>query len=282
MLTPMTDLLADAAARGYAVGSFEVPNLEAACGVIDAAAESNSPVILAIAEDFFRFQPFAPLVVAMRVLAASSKQPVTILLDHAVHFDVVVQGVQAGVTAIMFDASRLPLTQNIASTAEVVKLCHAVGIAVEGEVGAMPEGETLDDSALAGTLTQPEDAIRFVEETGVDALAVAVGTAHGHYKGTPHIDQALLATIADTAPCPLVLHGGSSTGDERLRAAIEHGIRKVNVYTDASVAAYRACAGVVNDAGQRERIEGLIVATREAFRATACQYMEVFGSTGKY
>lgn len=277
----MPELLADASTRHYAVGSFEVPNLEAACGVINAACSSNSPVILAIAEDFFRFQPFIPFVAALRTLAAQSHQPVAILLDHANRFDSVVQGVRAGVNAIMFDASRLPLERNIAATAEVVKLCRAVGIAVEGEVGALPDGDTYDPLMSSVNLTRPCDAIQFVEETAVDALAIAVGTAHGHYKGAPNIDQQLLVAIAGAVPCPLVLHGGSSTGDARLRAAIDNGIRKVNVYTDASVAAYRACASVINQGNERERIEGLIVATHDAFQSTACQYMDVFGSSGK-
>lgn len=277
----MTELLADASARCYAVGSFEVPNLEAACGVLAAARDCHSPVILAIAEDFLRFQPLRPLVAALRELAAESQEPVAILLDHARRFESVVQGVQAGVNAIMFDASSLPLARNIEATAEVVQVCRAVGIAVEGEVGAIPEGDWYEAPTASTGLTRPSDAVQYVEETFVDALAVAVGTAHGLYKGTPHVDQSLLASLSSAVSCPLVLHGGSSTGDKRLRDAIGNGIRKVNVYTDASVAAYRACAGVVSDTTKLECIEGLIVATQDAFRNTALQYMTVFGSVGK-
>lgn len=279
MLVPMGELLQEALRHKYAIGAFDVCNLETAESVLEAAVENSSPVIVAIAEGFFREVRFETLVGDIREQAILLKIPVAVILDHGRSYESCLRALRAGVTSVMFDGSSLPYEKNVAITREVVKAAHAVGVTVEAEIGHVGQGAEYEKTE--GGLTRPEDAARFVAETSVDALAVAVGTAHGKYKGEPKIHYDLLATLYDAVQLPLVLHGGSSTGDERLKKSIEYGIAKVNIYTDMAHEAKARIKRLLDEKYDRIRLNDMIQETRGAFKEVSTHYMRLFGSAGK-
>jgi fructose-bisphosphate aldolase class II len=275
----MSDLLHDGLRNGYAVGSFDVCNLESAESVLEAAVENNSPVIMAIAEAFFKDVCFESLVAAIREQALFLRMPVAILLDHGRSYESCLRAIRAGVTSVMFDGSALPYEENAGITRDVVKAAHAVGVTAEAEIGHVGQGATYETTEE--TLTTPEDAARFASDTGVDALAVAVGTAHGIYKGEPKIDYERLAAIRETVKLPLVLHGGSSTGDERLKRSIQYGVAKVNIYTDMSAEAVRRIKRLLDEKPDTVRVNLIVQETRVAFKEVAAHYIRLFGSANR-
>ena len=284
MLHPMRDLLQRAKAGRYAVGSFDVPNLETAHAVLTAAHELRAPVILAIPESFFSLTGFEPLVQAINFLANGLPIPIATILDHGKSRDSVVRAIRAGLTTVMFDGSALPEDENVRLTREIVDIAHAVGVSVEGEIGVVGRGTDYHErpELVQQGLTDPRDALAFAEATGVDALAVAVGTIHGHYKSEPTIHYDLLDQIASLTGLPLVLHGGSSTGDQRLSESTAHGVCKVNIYTDMSTAAMKRLSEVFTTGRDRDmRVNDVLGEVKIAFRETAAHYMHVFGSVGR-
>ncbi|MHB1415882.1 MAG: class II fructose-bisphosphate aldolase [Chloroflexota bacterium] len=281
MLVPMSDLLAAADRDGYCVGSFDVVDMETCRAVLDVAVELRSPVIIAIPEHFGELCGFANLVKAVNDLSAPLDIPVATILDHGRTYESCMRALRAGMTAVMFDGSTQSLADNIAITRSVVQAAHAMGVTVEGEVGHVGKGDQSAEEALdTGWYTDPEQAVEFVEKTGVDALAVAVGTAHGLYKGTPQIDYDLLRRLNAAVPVPLVLHGGSSTGDERLRMAVEGGIRKINIFTDMSVQAMQNMREVMEREGRKAHLLKVLLAARQGFTDISAHYMHLFGSVG--
>ena len=167
----------------------------------------------------------------MRELARAASVPVAVHLDHGKNFDIVMKVLQRGFTSVMFDGSALPYEENVAQTAEIVKIAHAMGVSVEGELGYIGKADTVMDKSM---MTQPEQALDFSERTGVDALAVAIGNLHGHYKGIPKLDFERLQEIKDIVKCGLVLHGGSGISEVDFVKAIKMGVGKVNIYTAMS------------------------------------------------
>lgn len=234
MLVTMKEILDDAKKNGYGVTAPNVQSEDTVRAVLEVAQEYNAPMIVDV-NSFIH--PDLPWFVHMiRDLANQVKVPVAINLDHGKTYKDMVLGIQSGFTSIMVDRSSLPYEENVKQTKEVVKMCAPLGISVEAELGHVGMG---DNYAVDGVsnLTVPEEAARFIEETGVDCLAVAIGTAHGRYKGTPHIDFERLEQIVKACgDTPLVLHGGSGTGDENLSKAVHCGIQKVNLATELIVA----------------------------------------------
>lgn len=279
MLVPMGELLQEGLRAGYAVGSFDACNLEGAEAILEAAVENSSPVILAIAESFFADVRFESLVGAVREEAAPLRVPVAILLDHGLGFESSIRALRAGVTSVMFDGSALPYDENVRITRDVVAAAHAVGVTAEAEIGHVGQGTEYERDAR--NLTTAEEAALFAAETGVDALAVAVGTAHGHYRGEPAIDYERLAAIAGAVRLPLVLHGGSSTGDERLKRSIQYGVAKVNIYTDMTAEAIRRIKRLLDEKPDTVRLNPIVQETRAAFRDVAGHYMRLFGSANR-
>ncbi len=279
MLVPMTQLLEDAQAHRYAVGAFDVPNLESAEGALEAAVENSSPVIVAIAEAFFKDVRFETLVHAIREEALPLRVPVAIILDHGRSYESCMRAIQAGVTSVMFDGSSLPYEENVRITRDMVKAAKAIGVSTEAEIGHVGQGAEYEKTEEA--LTKPEEAVRFAAETGVEALAVAVGTAHGQYKGEPAIHYDLLSRIHEAVKLPLVLHGGSSTGDERLKQSILHGIAKVNIYTDMSAEAIARIKKLLAEKPETVRINPIVQLTRQSFRDVAGHYIRLFGSADR-
>ena len=229
MLVSLREILCEAEKGGYAVPAFNVYNMETVMGVLHAAEAARSPVIMQIYSRLFDSEngKFA----GANILAAAkvATVPVAFHLDHGATEAQVIGALDAGATGIMIDASKLEFDDNVAVTRKIVARCKAAGdIAVEGELGHV--GTTKEE--IGDNYTEPEAARRFVEKTGVEALAVAVGTAHGRYKKAPKLAIERTREIKKAAGVPLVLHGGSGVPDEEIRAAIGAGIRKVNFSTD--------------------------------------------------
>lgn len=232
MLVDMKSILLDAKKNRYGVAAADVWSESSIKAVIKAAENENAPAIIAI------YPAIADILEVGKIaadLASKSKVPLAVHLDHGTSFEQAVQSVKAGLTSVMVDRSTLPFEDNIREVKEIVKVAHAVGVTVEAELGHVGQGfeyETTKNTAL----TDPDQAVEFVKETGVDCLAVAVGTSHGVYKGKPEIHFDLLQKLSNVLDVPLVLHGCSGTGDENLKKAIEFGITKLNLYTDLDMA----------------------------------------------
>ena len=281
-LVNLRELVNDAFHRGYAVGSFNVVNLETMQAILQAAEENQSPVILSIAEAHFKFVDlgkFSPIILRA---AEKASVPVALHLDHGQSLPAVVSALRNGFTSVMFDGSTLPLEENIATTQEIVRISHAVDVSVEAELGHVTggEGDTNRGVADPNLYTDPQEAAHFVEETGVDALAVAVGTVHGVYRGKPELDIQRLAQIRDQVGVPLVLHGGSGLSNADFRAAIANGIAKINVYTDMSQAAMGKIRTVDTFPKELGFPEFMDLVT-EAIKEAVAEKMQIFGSVGK-
>ena len=240
MLVTMKSILDAAREGGYGVTAPNVNNEDTVCAAIEAAEEHRAPMIIDIGftqpsnqniVDFGRF-------VEYRAKAASV--PVAINLDHGGEYAHAIWAIRAGFTSIMVDRSSLPYEENVAQVKELVKVAHAVDVSVEAELGHVGDGDNYAVDRDAA-LTDPNQAKDYVEQTGIDCLAVAIGTAHGPYVGTPYLDFPLLHKIYREVSVPLVLHGGSGTGDENLAKATREGISKVNLATDVYTAGMNNC-----------------------------------------
>jgi len=236
-LVSMNEFLPKAKEKKFAVGQFNMNNLEFAQAIADAAAELNSPFIYGVSEGALKYMGMEYTVAMAKAAAKKTGLPIALHLDHGSSFEVAMACIRAGFTSVMFDGSHYPLEENIRLTKEIVKAAHAMGVSVEGELGTI--GGVEDDLSVDeadAMLANPEEAIRFYEETGVDALAIAVGTAHGMYKGEPKIRFDIIEEVASKIPVPIVLHGGSGVPDESIRKAIAAGVGKINVNTENQVA----------------------------------------------
>lgn len=227
--SPLTTVLAEAAAAGRAVAAFNVIQLEHAEAYAAAAERVNLPVVMQISENCVRYHgSLAPIAAATLAIADACSQPVVVHLDHAEDVALVEEAVRLGMTSVMFDGSTLADDENRSVTRRVVELCRAAGVSVEAELG---EVGGKDGVHAPGVRTDLADAARFVADTGVDALAVAVGSSHAMTDRTAELDTDLIAALHDSVPVPLVLHGSSGVPDDGLVAAVRAGMTKVNIAT---------------------------------------------------
>ena len=227
--SPLEPVLAQARERGHAVAAFNVIQLEHAEAYAAAAEQVGLPVVMQISENCVRYHgTLAPLAAATLAIADACAQPVVVHLDHAESTDLVDEAVALGLTSVMYDGSKLPDAQNRLATAAVVTRCHAKGVSVEAELG---EVGGKDGVHAPGARTEPAAASRFVHDTGVDALAVAVGSSHAMTERTAVLDTDLITALSDAVPVPLVLHGSSGVADAGLVAAVRAGMVKVNIAT---------------------------------------------------
>ena len=235
-LVTSKELLLDAQRNGYAVGAFNVENMEMVQAVIAAAEELSAPVIVQTTPGTLKYA--APELYYANVAAAAkaAKIPVVMHLDHGSSFDLAQRAFQAGYTSIMIDGSQKAFEENIAMTCSVVDICHAGGIPVEAELGKVGGKEDDLDGGSGNGYTVPAEAAEFAARTGVDSLAVAIGTAHGVYKGIPKLDLDRISHIRQLVEVPLVLHGSSGVPDDIVRACIARGMCKVNYATDLRIA----------------------------------------------
>lgn len=283
MLVNLNDVLKPARKNGYAVGLFNTVNLEMARGVIAAAEETGSPVIIGTAEILLPVGPLENIADMLIPMAKRSKVPVVVHYDHGLTFEKCLKTLRFGFSSIMYDCSTASYDENVERVSEMAKIAHACGATIEGELGHVGnnpynEGDQPDPSSF---FTQPELAKDFVERTGVDALAISVGNAHGAYKLPPKLDFERIEKIAGLIPdTALVLHGGSGLSDDDFHKAIELGISKVNIFTDINVAQVKAIMENCNDTGKG--ITEMIPCQVEAVKKETIKKMKLFGSVGRY
>ena len=277
MLVNLNDVLKKAQAEHYGVGLFNTTDTDMLEAAIAAAEELNSPIIIGTAEVLL---PFGELkLIAPSVIAAAkrAKVPVVVHYDHGLTFDRCMEALQLGFSSIMFDGSLGDTEENLKQTAEIVKIAHSFGASVEGEIGHVGEAAT-NDGAVSDMYTTPEESKAFVEATGVDALAVAIGTAHGAYKTKPQLDIERLKEIRATIDTPLVLHGGSGLSDDDFKNTVREGIAKVNIFTDLCLAGAAAMEEGLAKGLSYLEIRNLKV---EKIKAVVKNKITLFGSVNK-
>lgn len=270
--------LARAQAEGRALPLFDTFDSLSVDGMVEALAESGAPGILAIYSGSFEQPNAAALAAYLGKRLAELSQPVSLMLDHGASPEQCQRAIDLGFSDVMFDGSRLAYEDNLAQTRAVVEAAHAAGVGVEAELGHVGSGgEYRSFGGIRKGFTDPEAAERFVAETGVDILAVAVGTAHGVYAGEPSIDLELLADIRRRVPVPLAIHGGSGLSDEQFRGLIRCGASKINVATELVQSAGRRVveAASTGKAGYFD----LTHAAQAAYRERSLYYLRLFGSS---
>lgn len=293
MIIPMHEMLKEAKKGGYGVAAPNVFNRETIEACFLAAKELRAPIILDVAGVHGIYECAE---IARFYERRYPEVPAALNLDHGGPFEDIANAIRAGFSSVMIDRSQSSFEDNVKETAEIVKFAHACGISVEAELGHVGQAFEYDKTRDSG-LTRPEEAADFLAQTKVDCLAVAVGTSHGVYKGECKIDFPLLDTLAAQIEQPLVLHGGSGSGDENLRKTIEHGIQKVNLNTDLVMAGLDAMEasydnnleikvpkGVDTDefTTKRMNMQQLFAVGADAYKTKLMHYMKLFKSEGRW
>lgn len=280
MLANLNDVLIPAKKNKYAVGLFNAVTTELAEGIFRAAEEMRAPIIVGTAEIFLPSLSLEATVDMLLPRAKRASVPVVLHYDHGLTYENCVKALQLGFSSIMYDCSTDTYEENIRKVAELVRIAHAMGATVEGELGHVGgnEGEdgANDPSAF---FTDPSQAADYVNRTGVDALAIAVGNAHGAYKFPPKLDFARIETIAKAVSVPLVLHGGSGLSDDAFRTAIQIGIAKVNIFTDIDTAASQGSKQAISE-GKNSAL-GIMPYQIKAVKHVVQNKMQLFGCCGK-
>jgi fructose-bisphosphate aldolase class II len=282
MLVTGDHLLSIAHQHSFAIPAFNISDWAMNKGVFEIGEELNSPLIIAIHPDELRHVG-DELVLAIRERAHRSSVPVAIHLDHGADVDQVLWAIQAGFTSAMLDGSMLPFDQNVALTRKAVEAAHAVGLSVEGELGTIGKTDAeAEDGAEEIIYTVPADAVKFIEQTGVDSLAVAIGTSHGIYPSwmKPALKLDLLKEIKAAVDIPLVLHGGSNNPDAEIGEAAKLGVNKINISSDIKVAYHVRMREVLADESVREP-NTIQPPALESMKAEAAHKIRLFGSAGK-
>jgi fructose-bisphosphate aldolase class II len=277
----MKEMLNHAYSRGYAVGAFDVVNLDFVSGVVAAAEQCRSPVILSLAESHFDTYDFELLMPAVEAAAKRAEVPVAIHLDHGKSVSSAVQSIRLGCNGVMVDASEYSFDENVRLTREVVTMAHGCGIPVEGELGYVPGEEGEDVKCHPGEMayTSVAESSRYVEQTGVDFLAVSIGTVHGRMQGEPILDYKRLQQINESLGIPLVLHGGTGLSDHQYKLLISNGIAKINYYTALADVA-RDC--LLQNAGQPQSgFTRLMAGVSDAVMTESEHCMRLWGSAGR-
>lgn len=281
MYVTMKQILDQANEGNYCVVAPNVFNFETIKAVFQAAVEEKSPLIIDINQYVFTTYAngvYLPMII--RQMAEEVDVPVALNLDHGKDFDVIVKAIKAQFSSVMIDASEQDFEENIRRTTETVHMAKAVGMSVEAELGHVGFGKEYMSINPSELFTDPQQAEEFVKRTGIDALAIAIGSAHGEYNGTPIIDFECLRDIKQRCKLPLVLHGGSGTGDENLAKAARSGINKINVFTDLRLESQRA----IKEAQEKNpaiMLMDLEAISMQAFKEKTKYYMRLFGCSGK-
>jgi len=270
-------------AHSFAIPAFNISDWAMFTGIMDISEEKNAPVIIAIHPDEVSHIT-TDLIPAMHARAHRSSVPVAIHWDHGGTYEQIVQAIQAGFTSVMIDASLEPFEQNVALTRKVVEAAHAVGVQVEGELGTIGANDSYGESGAAEIIyTNVDDAVRFVEQTGVDSLAIAIGTSHGLYPAekNPELRHDLLEQIKAAVGIPLVLHGGSSNPDGELSRAVELGVNKINISSDIKVAYHDRMREVLGTDRRLREPNAIQPECIAAMKVTAAEKIDLFGAAGK-
>ena len=279
MIASLKEVIAISRKNGRAVGSFNTPNLECLLAVLGAAEKLNVPVIIAHAQCHESVSPIQKIGPVMVELAKRASVPVCVHLDHGENFDYCKQAIALGFTSVMIDYSTLPYEDNVKGTAEVVAYAHARGVDVEAELGALPQREGGGESAADPTAlyTKPELVPDFLARTGVDALAIAFGTAHGIYKTTPVLNLDIIDEVRKKTDIPLVMHGGSGISHEVYRDVIRRGVNKINYYTYMSYAGY-AAAKELTQTNPTGFFHDMALTAQKAMEENALTTLKVFSN----
>lgn len=277
MLVTLQQIINMAEEGNYCIPAFNVYNTESIMGIIEAAEERKAPVILQLYPRLVNQE--VGFYIAPAVVAAAQRAcvPVCLHLDHAAGKEEVYKSLRWGFTGIMQDGSALPYEENVALTRSAVEMCNTIGVGVEGELGHVGSvnDDTMDD------FTDPDEAARFVKETGVCCLAVLVGNAHGHYKKPPKLDIERIRQIREAAGVPLVLHGGSGIPDEQVKEAIRAGVRKMNIGTDVCCAFAEGTKRTIEDPNRHLAIDVFMKVAIQAVRELALSKIDLTGAAGK-
>ncbi len=278
----MAEILQPCVGQDWAVGAYDTCNLEITRAIVDACAADQAPAIIMI---YPHHTPQAEWPTLLRIIESEVERahiPVALVLDHARTLDQIACALELGFSGVMIDASLAPLDQNIALTRQTVQLAHAQGVSVEAELGHVGEGQVdLSEELQQVYLTRVDEAERFVNETGVDALAVSIGTLHGLYRGKPHLDFERLSQLRTACQIPLVLHGGSDTPNQDIRHAIEIGIDKINLWTDVRIPFLQALKDTLDGFIRTIEVNEAFSAARLAATEVIRQKNRLLGSAGK-
>ncbi|WP_144829946.1 ketose-bisphosphate aldolase [Microbacterium sp. BH-3-3-3] len=283
MLYTGKSILDVANAHSFAIPAFNISDWAMFTGIMDISEEKNAPVIIAIHPDEVSHIT-TDLIPAMHARAHRSSVPVAIHWDHGGTYDQIITAIKAGFTSVMIDASLEPFEQNVALTRKVVEAAHAVGVQVEGELGTIGANDSYGESGAAEIIyTNVDDAVRFVEQTGVDSLAIAIGTSHGLYPAekNPELRHDLLEQIKAAVGIPLVLHGGSSNPDAELARAVSLGINKINISSDIKVAYHDRMREVLGTDRRLREPNAIQPECIAAMKVTAVEKIDLFGAAGK-
>lgn len=279
MLVTLREILKDTREKQYAVGLFNCVTLEMTRGILMAAEETRSPVIIGPAQILLSPASLEDYCDMMLGMAKRCSVPVALHFDHGFGPGLVEKAIGLGFSSVMYDCSMLPMEENIRRTREMVKKAHEAGCSLEAEIGHVGSNDRSVGAQIADSVyTDPQDAQRFAEETGCDALAVAIGTAHGVYETPPVLSFDALRRIRDLCPTPLVLHGGSGLSEADFRQCVKDGISKINIFTHNNLAAARAAKECFTEkTGAFELME----AVEQAVKRETIHHIRIFGSDGK-
>lgn len=280
MLVNMNEILSEAKKGKYGIGFFNAVNVEMARAVIETAEELHAPVMIGTAEILLPVMSLEHVAEYLIPMAKKASVPVCVHYDHGLTFEKCMEALHLGFTSVMYDCSTEDYEVNIAKVKEMVRICHAMGVTVEGELGHVGDNEGAGKvENPSDYFTNPDVALDYVQNTGVDSLAIAVGNAHGDYKFPPKLDFARIGKIAEMTGIPLVLHGGSGLSDDDFRTAVQKGICKVNIFTDIDKAGK---AGIETglQVGAKSMME-LIPYEMEAMKSVVRNKLELFGSVNQ-
>lgn len=277
MLASLNEVIKEGRAKKIAVGSFNTPNLECLLAVLEAAEDLDVPVIIAHAECHEGIAPLDKIGPVMVELAKRSKVKVCVHLDHGEEFEYCKKAIELGFTSVMIDASTMPYEDNVSITKKVVEYAHLHGVDVEAELGALPQREDGGESAVKSEdlYTKPELVSDFLEKTGVDALAIAFGTAHGIYKTKPILNMDIISRVREKTDIPLVMHGGSGISHDEYREVIKRGINKINYYSYMSYAGYAEAKRTVEEK-EADFFHNLALNAKKAMYINVLETLKVF------
>lgn len=281
-LVSSTPMLQHARQNGYCIGAFNVHTLEMLQAVVEAADETESPLILQSTVGTVKHLGADFIAAMAQVAARKTRVPIALHLDHCTDFSIIAQCIRAGYTSVMIDASQFPFEENVAQTKKVVELAKAVGVNVEAELGKV--GGVEDDIVVGeedATLANPDECETFVELTGVPTLAPAIGTAHGIYKGELRIDFERIRLIAEKVSVPLVLHGGSGIPEDQVKRCVSLGMAKMNIATELRITFTDAIKDVFAQDPQANDPRAYMSAAKKALKQHAIEKMMLCGSVGK-
>ena len=282
MLVTNREILEAARKGGYAVGAFNVNNMEILQAIIAAAEQERSPVIIQTSEGAIKYAGMDYLSAMVHLAANKATVPVSLHLDHGTTYQTIIGCIASGWTSVMIDGSHLPLQENIAATQEIVKIAHAAGVSVEAELGRLSGVEdNISVEEKDSIYTNPQEAVTFAEQTQVDALAIAIGTAHGKYKGVPKLDFDRLRTIKGLLQVPIVLHGASGVPEADIRRSVELGVNKINIDTDVRQAFTDGLHEVFAAKPEEFDPRKICGPARDKMKAVVVGKMRMFGSCGK-